>query len=234
MPEDFSLGDDPRGGVEGRDGWFPARLRRLRQALAPTTALRAPTRPALGRLAIALLGLPAPPPGGRLSAAVAAVPGLGGAGREGLAAAFQQTLPRSRPRRPPRRLPWTGIWPIVGRAHGRGLPPQRVKSRRRACTLSSEANARLRRTRLPPHRVTLLKNGNGCHGCRAPHPRRGQQTQQPPATQTHALLDAIAGGPRRVADRHPHSRLGQSPAVPAASPGPGASRPNGPVSNRRQ
>ena len=54
----------------------PSCLRRLRQATASTTALRAPTRPAPGRLAIALLGLPAPPPGGRLPTAVAAVPRL--------------------------------------------------------------------------------------------------------------------------------------------------------------
>ena len=159
MPEDFSLGDDPRGGVGGRDGWCPSCLRRLRQATPPTTALRAPTRPAPGRLPIALLRLPAPPPGGRLPTAVAAVPRLRRERREGLAAAFQQTLPRPRPRRPTWRLPRMGIWSIVGRAHGRRLSSSAGQVSEESFTLSSEANARLRRPRHPPHLVTLPKTG---------------------------------------------------------------------------
>lgn len=157
MPEDFSLRDDPRGGGGGRDGWCPSCLRRLRQATPPTTALRAPTRPAPGRLPIALLRLPAPPPGGRLPTAVAAVPRLRHQGREGLAAAFQQTLPRPRPRPPTWRLRRMGIWSIVGRAHRRRLSSSAGQVSEESFTLSSEANARLLRPRLPPYLVTLLK-----------------------------------------------------------------------------
>jgi hypothetical protein len=94
---------------------------RLREATTPPSALRAPTRTAPVRLAIALLGLPAPPAGGRLPTAVAAIPRLRRDRRKRLLAAFQQTPPRPRPRRPTRRLPRTKIWLIVGRAHGRGL-----------------------------------------------------------------------------------------------------------------
>ena len=151
MPEIFSLGDDPRGSVDERDGGCPSWLRRLRQAAPPPTALRAPTRPAPGRLPIALLRLPAPPPGGRLPTPVAAVPRLRHQRREGLAAAFQQTLPRPRPRPPTWRLRRMGISSIVGRAHRRRLSSSAGQVSEESFTLSSEANARLLR---PASRLT--------------------------------------------------------------------------------
>ena len=235
MHEDFSLGDDPRGGVGTRDGRCPSCLRRLRQATPPPTALRAPTRPAPDRLPIALLGLPAPPPGGRLPTAVAAVPRLRHHGREGLAAAFQQTSPRPRPW-PTRRLRRIEIWSIVGRAHGRRLSSSAGQVSEESFYLSSEANARLLRPRLPPHLVTLLKTRDGCHRARGPATAGPRQWLWPPATPEAARSSTSSPAVLAVSltVTPPHSRLGQSPAVPNGDCGPAGRRPDGPVSNRRQ
>jgi hypothetical protein len=194
--------------VGGRDGSCPSRLRRLRQATAPTATLRAPTHPASGRLAIALLGLPATPAGGRLLTAVAAISGLGPEGGEGLAAAFQQTSPRPRPRQPTRCLRRTGIWSMVGRAHRRRCSSAAGQVSEESFTLSSEANARLLRPRLPPHLVTLLKTGRRLPrrwcattpGARRRCSRRTTQTPRAPRRQRRR--------PLRVADRHPSTRRG--------------------------
>lgn len=109
---------------------------------------------------------------------------------------------------------WTG--PREGLASAAGQVSEESFS------LSSEANARLPRTRLPPHRVTLLKNGNGSYGGGRRRCRRTRSSTPSPSV----LAVSLTG--------HPPSGLGQSPPVPAGSSGPGASRPDGPVSNRRQ